>query len=139
MVRASCPDIIVRLIFIAIAALLVVIQFPLWLGKGGWLRVWELNDQVAAAHLKNETLRARNAKLQSEVADLKQGTEAVEERARFELGMVRDDEVFVQVVEPGKLPVAEPAQVVAASATTPAAKASKPPSREQSKNLPKRP
>jgi cell division protein FtsB len=82
-----------------LAALIVVIQFPLWLGKGGWLRVWELDQQVAAQRAVNTKLEARNAGIAAEVRDLKQGLEAVEERARYELGMVRADEVFFQIVE----------------------------------------
>lgn len=87
-----------RLITLALAALLVLIQFPLWLGKGGWLRVADLEAQVEAAHQKNEELKARNARLDSEVRDLKEGTDAVEERARSELGMIKKNEVFIQVV-----------------------------------------
>ena len=90
-----------RLITIALLALLVLIQYPLWLGKGGWLRVWELDKQVNAAHEKNDELKARNAKLDSEVQDLKNGTAAVEERARFELGMIKKDEIFVQILDAG--------------------------------------
>jgi len=80
--------------------LLLLIQYPLWLGKGGWLRVWELDQQVVVAHKKNEELKARNAKLYSEVRDLKEGTGAVEERARFELGMIKENEIFIQVLDP---------------------------------------
>lgn len=87
-----------RLITLALAALLILIQYPLWLGKGGWLRVADLEAQVEEAHGKNEQLKARNAKLDSEVRDLKDGTGAVEERARYELGMIKQDEVFIQVV-----------------------------------------
>lgn len=93
-----------RLILICLTVLLLLIQFPLWLGKGGWLRVWDLDKQVTAAQKKNDELKARNAKLDSEVQDLKQGTGAVEERARFELGMIKDNEIFVQVLDPnGKI------------------------------------
>jgi cell division protein FtsB len=94
-----------RLIILCIAALLLLIQYPLWLGKGGWLRVWELDQQVTAAQKKNEEQKARNAKLNSEVQDLKEGTGAVEERARYELGMIKDNEIFVQVLEPNGKPV----------------------------------
>lgn len=89
-----------RLIMICLVALLVLIQYPLWLGKGGWLRVAELDRQVAVEQKKNEELKARNAKLHSEVQDLKEGTGAVEERARYELGMIKENEIFVQVLEP---------------------------------------
>lgn len=97
-----------RLIAICIAALLFVIQYPLWLGKGGWLRVWELDQQVEAAQQRNDELRARNAKLHSEVMDLREGTGAIEERARYELGMIRSDEIFIQVLEAGTKPGAAP-------------------------------
>ena len=82
-----------------LGALIVAIQFPLWLGKGGWLRVWELDQQVAAQRAQNTKLEARNAGIAAEVRDLKQGLEAIEERARYELGLVRPDEVFFQTVE----------------------------------------
>ena len=83
-----------------LAALLLLIQYPLWLGKGGWARVWEMDRQLVAQRAQNELLQARNDALAGEVRDLKQGLDAVEERARFELGLIRPDEVFVQVVEP---------------------------------------
>ena len=82
-----------------LGALIVIIQLPLWLGKGGWLRVWELDQQGAAQAAQNARLEARNAGVAAEVRDLKQGLEAVEERARYELGLVRPDEVFFQIVE----------------------------------------
>jgi cell division protein FtsB len=78
-------------------ALIVVIQYPLWLGKGGWLRVWDVDRQVEARGAKNERLEIRNSALAAEVKDLKQGSDAIEERARYELGMVKNDEVFFQV------------------------------------------
>jgi len=81
----------------ALVALILAIQFPLWLGKGGWLRVWEVDRQVEAQGVKNGGLEVRNSALAAEVKDLKQGFDAIEERARFELGMVKNDEVFFQV------------------------------------------
>jgi cell division protein FtsB len=93
-----------RLIAIVLASLLVLIQYPLWLGKGGWLRVWDMEHQVENAHLKTQELKARNAKLESEVNDLKEGTDAVEERARLELGMLKKGEVFVQILDTPKKP-----------------------------------
>lgn len=95
-----------RFIIICLAALVLLIQFPLWVGKGGWLRVWDLDKQVVAAHKQNDELTARNAKLNSEVLDLKEGTGAVEERARYELGMIKENEIFVQILNPGKRPAA---------------------------------
>lgn len=99
-----------RLITLSLAVLLLLIQYPLWLGKGGWLRVWDLDNQVAAARKKNDELKARNAKLNSEVNDLREGTGAVEERARYELGMIKDGEIFIQILEPSGKPVASSAQ-----------------------------
>jgi cell division protein FtsB len=93
-----------RLILLSLTALLLLIQYPLWLGKGGWLRVWDLDKQVIAAQQKNEELRARNAKLNSEVQDLREGTGAVEERARYELGMIKENEIFVQILDPNASP-----------------------------------
>jgi cell division protein FtsB len=88
-----------RLILIFLFALLVLIQYPLWLGKGGWFRVWDLDQQVHSAQEKNDELKARNDKLASEVKDLKDGQEAVEERARSEMGMIKQDEIFVQILD----------------------------------------
>jgi cell division protein FtsB len=90
-----------RLILIVLTALLVMIQYPLWLGKGGWLRVWDLSRQLDTALEKEQELRQRNEKLAGEVQDLKEGTGAVEERARYELGMVKEGEIFVQVLDGG--------------------------------------
>ena len=109
-----------RLILLCLAALLLLIQYPLWLGKGGWLRVWDMERQVAAAKKKNIDQQARNNKLGSEVQDLKEGTGAVEERARYELGMLKQDEVFVQVLEPKKALAATPS--APANARTPSTK-----------------
>ncbi|MEM5274159.1 cell division protein FtsB [Cupriavidus taiwanensis] len=89
-----------RLISLLLFVLLLAIQYPLWLGKGGWLRVWDLNRQLTEQGTRNQTLKLRNAKLEGEVADLQDGTGAIEERARYELGMVREGEVFVQFVAP---------------------------------------
>jgi cell division protein FtsB len=91
-----------RLVVYGMLALLVIIQFPLWFGKGGWFRVYELDRQVTRQLEKNEALAARNAKLSGEVKDLKDGTKAIEERARVENGMMKEGEIFVQVVPSNK-------------------------------------
>ncbi|MEO8938042.1 MAG: cell division protein FtsB [Burkholderiaceae bacterium] len=91
-----------RLVPIIVAALLIAIQFPLWLGKGGWMRVHEAEQQLAAQNRTNADLVARNAKLAAEVNDLKEGAGAVEERARYELGMLKEGELFVQIVDAPK-------------------------------------
>jgi cell division protein FtsB len=80
-----------------LGALILAIQYPLWLGKGGWLRVWEVDRQLDGQQQKNARLETRNGALAAEVKDLKQGHDAIEERARYELGMVKSDEVFFQV------------------------------------------
>ena len=97
-----------RALTIFFAALIVLLQYPLWLGKGGWLRVWEVDRQVRAQKDGNAKLRARNDALDAEVRDLKQGYDAIEERARYELGMVRQDEIFFHVME--KAPAIQPAE-----------------------------
>jgi cell division protein FtsB len=80
-----------------LVALIALLQYPLWLGKGGWLRVWEMDRQLAAQREVNRQLENRNLALDAEVRDLKMGSDAIEERARYELGMIKDGEVFVQV------------------------------------------
>jgi len=85
---------------IVLATLLVALQYPLWIGKGSWLKVWELDRSLTQNREQNAKLKARNDALDAEVRDLKQGLEAVEERARLELGMIKKDEVFYQVVAP---------------------------------------
>jgi cell division protein FtsB len=97
-----------RVITLILAVLLLLLQYPLWLGKGGWLKVWDLNRQVEAQQQVNQQTQTRNATLDAEVRDLKQGTEAIEERARSELGMIKNSEVFYQILEPAAQ-VAKPA------------------------------
>jgi cell division protein FtsB len=82
-----------------LGALILLIQYPLWLGKGSWMRAWEVDRQLSVQHGKNLQLERRNAGLAAEVNDLKTGTEAIEERARYELGLVRGDEIFFQIDE----------------------------------------
>jgi cell division protein FtsB len=84
------------LIFVILIALL---QYPLWLGKGSWLRVWNVNQQIDEQKEKNAASKLRNETLSAEVRDLKQGNAAIEERARSELGMIKQDEVFYQVID----------------------------------------
>ncbi len=80
-------------------AIIILWQYSLWLGKGGWIKVWELDRQVEAQKKLNLQTKSRNAALDAEVRDLKQGTEAIEERARTDLGMVKQGEVFFQLVD----------------------------------------
>jgi len=86
-----------RALTIVLATLLLAIQWPLWFGKGGWLRAWELQRSLEAQRQENARLAARNAELAAEVRSLKAGREAIEERARLQLNMIRGDEVFFQI------------------------------------------
>jgi cell division protein FtsB len=81
-----------------LAGAIVLLQYPLWFGDGGWLKVRANAQQVASQQALNQRLQTRNAGLLAELGDLKQGRDAIEERARNELGMVAPDEWFVRVV-----------------------------------------
>jgi cell division protein FtsB len=78
---------------------LLVLQYHLWFGNGGLLRVWQLEQRVAQQKEENRMLDERNKALEAEVRDLKQGLDAIEERARTDIGMIKKDETFYQVVE----------------------------------------
>ena len=86
-----------RYVSIALVALLALVHAELWFGKGGAPRMLDLSARLANQQAANDTSRARNAQLDAEVRDLKEGLEMVEERARFELGMLKPDEIYVQV------------------------------------------
>lgn len=87
-----------RLIFLTLLVLFVLIQYPLWFGQGGWMAVWDLKQKVAEQQAINDGLRARNQAMEAEVEDLRSGTQASEERARRELGLMQDQEVFIQIL-----------------------------------------
>lgn len=87
-----------RLLIAILVLLLVSLQLTLWFGEGSLSEVWQLRQQVERQKSDNELLRERNAALEAEVRDLKQGLEAIEERARNELGMVKEGERFYQIV-----------------------------------------
>jgi len=89
-----------------LAIFLIAIQAQLWVGRGSIPYVAQLRGEVAAAHADNDEARARNAQLQAELRDLREGLEMVEEKARFELGMIKSDEVFVPVSAKTVLPAA---------------------------------
>jgi cell division protein FtsB len=80
-----------------LVVLLSALQYPLWFGKGSWTKVREVDTELQAQRDVNAKLEARNAGLEAEVRDLKTGYDAIEERARFELGLVKPGEVFVQI------------------------------------------
>jgi cell division protein FtsB len=86
-----------RLVTLALLALIALVHAELWFGKGGVPRVMELSGKLAEQKQVNTAARQRNAQLLAEVSDLKEGLEMVEEKARFDLGMVKPDEIFVQI------------------------------------------
>jgi cell division protein FtsB len=88
-----------KLLSIFLVLLLVTLQLTLWFGDDSLAEVWQLRQQINAQKEENRQLQERNAALEAEVQDLKQGLAAIEERARNELGMVKKDETFFQVVE----------------------------------------
>ena len=79
--------------------LLLILQYKLWFGDGNMREVWKLQAAIEEQKQENEKLRERNAALEAEVQDLKQGMEAIEERARSELGMIKKGETFYQIIE----------------------------------------
>lgn len=83
----------------ALVIVLVFLQWRLWAGPGGLSELHQLEAQLAAQQSENEALRMRNEMLENEVLDLKNGLEAIEERARSDLGMTREDETFYMVIE----------------------------------------
>jgi cell division protein FtsB len=89
-----------RFVTLALVALLALVQAELWFGKGGVPRVVELSARLREQQANNDAARQRNAQMSAEVRDLKEGLEMVEEKARFELGMVKPDEIYVQVATP---------------------------------------
>ena len=93
-----------RWLTLFLVTLILALQYPLWLGKGSWLRVWEVDRELSKQKEVSQKLKSRNASLDADVRDLKQGYEAIEERARSELGMVKRDEIFFQVLEENKQP-----------------------------------
>lgn len=84
--------------------LLLVLQGQLWFGQGSLRDLWRLQAAVEAQQEENRQLAERNAALAAEVKDLKSGLEAIEERARAELGMIREGETFFQVIETSESP-----------------------------------
>jgi len=88
-----------RYLNIALIIMLAVLQYDLWVGDGSMASVWHLRDTISAQKAENGRLKARNDTLAAEVTDLKGGLSAIEERARSELGMIKKDETFVQIVD----------------------------------------
>jgi cell division protein FtsB len=87
-----------RSLLVVLLILLVLLQYKLWLGEGGFSDVNRLEQKVAEQQQENALLHQRNLELEAEVADLREGVEAIEERARSELGMIQEEEEFYLVV-----------------------------------------
>ncbi len=89
-----------RWLTLILIALLLGLQYKLWVGDGSIAEIWNLLQAGTVQRDENAGLKERNAALEAEVKDLKTGMDAIEERARSDLGMVKDGEVFYQIVEP---------------------------------------
>ncbi len=98
----------IRRLLWSLVVVLAALQYGLWFGRGGRLDVQEVRDQIAAQSASNAEFAARNRGLAAEVMDLKEGLDAIEELARSEMGMVRHNEIFFQMIEPAT-PVSEKA------------------------------
>ncbi len=107
-----------RWISLILAVLILLLQYPLWFGKGGWFKVWELSQEVEEQKHVNQQAQMRNAVMDAEVRDLKQGSDAIEERARSELGMIKHGELYFQV--DGAHPATAPAAASLVAASQPA-------------------
>lgn len=88
-----------KLLAFTLLLLIALMQYPLWFGKASWLKVWQVDQQVIIARENNLILQNRNNMLEAEVNDLKQGIEAIEERARSDLGMTKQGEILFQIVK----------------------------------------
>ncbi len=96
-----------RLILLLLGVLVLILQYRLWVSEGGYRSVWSLQEAVSLQREENTELSERNARLEAEVLDLKQGLEAVEEIARSDLGMIGADETLYQIVAPDQDAAAE--------------------------------
>jgi cell division protein FtsB len=89
----------VKLLLASGIVLTVLLVYTLAVGKGGLLDIWNMKRDISAQQEQNERLKQRNRELAGEIINLQKGTEAIEERARSDLGLIRPDEVFVQIIE----------------------------------------
>ena len=93
-----------KIIAIVLLALLLWLQYKIWLQDGGIPEILQLEQEVGEVKLEVKSLQERNASLDAEVRDLKKGLDAIEERARSEMGMIKSGEIYYQVIEPKKDP-----------------------------------
>ena len=89
----------IKVLLILLCVVLLSLQYRLWVGKGSMAEVHQLSSQITAQKAENAKLRERNRILEAEVSDLKKGMDAIEERARSELGMIKEGEIFYQIIE----------------------------------------
>ena len=118
-----------RWLALVFLVLIAALQYPMWLGKGGWLQVRELDRQVAEQRAANAKLKERNEALDAEVRDLKTGFDAIEERARSGLGMVRQDEIFFEYRQETAAPLSRGGAVADRSDAGPSVAPALPPAR----------
>jgi cell division protein FtsB len=97
-----------RYFLIALFLLFITLQYRLWVGAGGRADVHRLTGEIATMEAENDKLRSRNAALEAEIDDLKLGEEATEERARMDMGMIKEGESFYLVIEPSEQPLSLP-------------------------------
>tara|TARA_Y100001936_G_scaffold245736_1_gene288275 strand:- start:3148 stop:3453 length:306 start_codon:yes stop_codon:yes gene_type:complete len=86
-----------KILGLILFVLIILLQYSLWQGKGSWNRVWEFNQKIALQSKINQENIIRNKALDAEIQDLKKGSAAIEERARNELGMIKENEFFFQI------------------------------------------
>lgn len=94
------PSLIFLLLFLAL-------QYPLWFGHGGWGHVRQTEQELSILRESNDKIAQRNAEMAAEVKDLKSGYDAIEDKARFELGLIKPGEIFIQVPEDDRTPAGE--------------------------------
>ncbi|WP_456406183.1 cell division protein FtsB [Thiolapillus sp.] len=95
-----------RLLLVVLLVMFIVLQYRLWVGQGSMAEVFRLQRQIDSQQAQLAEKKERNSRLRAEVESLKTGLEAVEARARSDLGMIKDGETFFQVIESG--PAAQP-------------------------------
>ncbi len=91
-----------RWLIILSSLLLIGLQLRLWSGEGSYVHLWQTEHEITAQEAENQRLRQRNRVLANEVIELQSGLETVEEVARQELGLIRSDETFYLITEPGE-------------------------------------
>lgn len=89
----------VKLLLATGIVMAILLAYTLAVGKGGLLDIWNMKRDISAQQEQNERLKQRNRELAGEIINLQKGTEAIEERARSDMGLIRPDEVFVQIIE----------------------------------------